>query len=80
MKQLKVIENIFRDVLDNSDLLITENSTPLTVDGWDSIANVNILVAIEAEFRIKFTVDEIQDIQSVGDYLKFVSAKTSVKG
>ena len=80
MSQLKVIENIFRDVLDNSKLAISEDSTPLTVEGWDSIANVNILVAIEGEFRIKFNVDEIQSIQSVGDYINLVNRKMSAKG
>ena len=80
MSQLKVIENIFRDVLDNSKLAISEDSTPLTFEGWDSIANVNILVAIEGEFRIKFNVDEIQSIQSVGDYINLVNRKMSAKG
>ena len=53
------IIEIFEDILDLEKGIINLQSTPLEIDQWDSVATVNIIVALEEEFRIKFKLEDI---------------------
>jgi len=69
------IQGIFRDILDDSSLCIDRQSSPDTIAGWDSIVNVNIIIAVEEEFGVKFSVDELQLVKSVGNILELLEKK-----
>lgn len=58
---------VFRDVFDNDSLVLSPRMTARDVDGWDSLANIRLLLAIEREFGIKFDVGEFQEYRNVGD-------------
>ena len=44
------------------------------IDQWDSVATVNIIVALEEEFRIKFKLEDIQTLETVQDFVDLVQA------
>lgn len=69
----KIIE-IFQDILDIKKEKINLKSTSADIDQWDSIATVNIIIAIEDEFGIKFKLEDIQKINTVEDFVKLVKA------
>jgi len=56
---------IFRDVLDQPDLVLESKTSASTVDGWDSLAHVNLVVAIEKKYRVKFALGELQALTSL---------------
>jgi len=58
---------IFRDVFDDDRIALTPEMTARDVDGWDSVANIRLMVTIEDEFRIKFEIGDFQDFRNVGD-------------
>ena len=60
---LAKVNEVIRDVLDNEDLVITEETEALDVDGWDSLAHITIVATIEDEFDIKFAIslDELDN-------------------
>lgn len=58
---------VFQDVFDQSDISLTPKTTANDVDGWDSIAHIRLMIAIEGEFSIKFDVGEFQEYRNVGD-------------
>ena len=66
------VQEIFRDVLDNDDLILNESHTPNQVENWDSIANVDILMGVEGEFGVKFPLEKIQKIQKVSDIINLL--------
>ena len=61
---------IFRDVLENDDIELTESTVAADVPEWDSLNHIYLVVAIEKQFKIKFTTHQIQSWQCVGDVLK----------
>tara|TARA_B100000029_G_scaffold457039_1_gene485485 strand:- start:656 stop:895 length:240 start_codon:yes stop_codon:yes gene_type:complete len=69
---IEVIQNIFRDILNNRDLLVSNESKPSDIEGWDSLANINIIVALEEQFKIKLGLDEITNVNSVKDLVSIV--------
>ena len=61
---------IFRDVLENDDIELSESTVAADVPEWDSLNHIYLVVAIEKQFKIKFTTHQIQGWQCVGDVLK----------
>lgn len=68
-KALRTIEDIFREQFFDEHLCVTENTTPEDIDEWDSLAQVNLLAAIEEAFNIRFTADDMAVIDSVAALL-----------
>ncbi len=68
-KILKTIQQILEEVLDVENLNITEYTTAKDVEDWDSIVHVEIIVAIEEYFSIKFRNDEIVRFKNIGDII-----------
>jgi acyl carrier protein len=58
---------VFRDVFDNDRIVLEPRMTARDVDGWDSVANIRLMLSIESEFRIKFDVGEFQEFRNVED-------------
>jgi acyl carrier protein len=60
---------IFRDVLENDEIELTESTVAADIAEWDSLNHIYLVVAIEKQFKIKFTTHQIQSWQCVGDVL-----------
>jgi acyl carrier protein len=70
------IESIFQDVFDEPGLKITAETTASDVPGWDSLTNINLIFAIEREFKIKFALGEIQELKNVGEMFTLIRKKS----
>ena len=71
----EALQEIFRQVFD-TDILLSDDLTPSVVDGWDSLAHVTLIFAVEKRFGVKFTGNEIANAECVGDFIELVTAKT----
>ena len=60
-------QEIFRDVLDNDDVVLKYETTAADVEDWDSLSHIQIVVAIEKHFKVKFTTAEIREFKNVGE-------------
>jgi acyl carrier protein len=69
------LTNIFRDTFDREDMLINAETTQSDIDGWDSARQIDIILATEAEFGIRFTTAEAEQIEAVGDIVSLVQSK-----
>ncbi len=76
MTVLDRLTAIFRDEFEDSALVINDSTTANQIEKWDSLATINIIVASEWEFKIKFENLEIQSIRSVGDFLRIIKDRT----
>ncbi len=74
---LNEVENIFRDILDEESLNLTRDTTANDVDGWDSLTHIQLIVAIEKHFKVKFSSKEILSWKNVGELLDSLIAKSS---
>jgi acyl carrier protein len=66
---LAKLNPIFGDVFDDDRIVLSLATTARDIDGWDSVANIRLMVTIEGEFRIKFDVGEFQEFRNVGDLI-----------
>ena len=70
---LDKVRQIIADITHNNVSSVTAKASSQNLDGWDSVAQINIIVAIEEEFRITFDPEEIHTLDSVEKIVNAVS-------
>ena len=73
---LQAVQDVFREVFSDEQLVIQPNTTAADIEDWDSFNHMNLIVTIEKRFRIKFSLSELQKLATVGDMLNLVEKKT----
>jgi acyl carrier protein len=68
---------IFREVLDNSELVLIDKLTAPDVEGWDSLNHVTLVMTLEEKFRVRFATREVMGWRNVGEMLDCLQAKLS---
>ena len=63
------LTEIFRDVMDNDEIVLEENTTAEDVEEWDSLAHVQLIEKIENVFGIKFSAKEMMSWDDVGEFV-----------
>jgi len=71
-KALDVATEIFRDVFDDESITISESTTAKDIEDWDSLEHINLVLALEDRFNLKFTMDEVVGMENVGDMINIV--------
>lgn len=74
-KYLNKVQVIFRDVLDNQDIVLSRETTADEIEEWDSLSHISLVVAIEKEFGIRFALGELQRLKNVGDMIDLIGRK-----
>ncbi|MHA6334664.1 acyl carrier protein [Qipengyuania sp. CAU 1752] len=69
---LATITAIIRDELDDETIVLTEQTRASEVDGWDSLAHIRIIVAIESEYGVRFATGDITSLKDVGGLITLV--------
>jgi acyl carrier protein len=69
------LQDIFRDVLNDPALELTDGTTAAELPGWDSLAHINVLFAIEETFGVRFRTEEFARLESIGDLKRTLAAK-----
>lgn len=69
------LERIFQSVFDRQDLAIKDEMTAGDIDGWDSLAQINLVVGAEDAFKIRFQTAEIKALKNVGEFKRLIAAK-----
>lgn len=72
---LKEINEIFINVLDDESIVIKPETTANDIDAWDSLNNIQLVVAIEKRFKVRFTTGDIYSWKNVGDMCKAITEK-----
>ena len=72
------VQNIFRDVFDDEDLIINYSTNSENIEEWDSLNHINLVLNIEKTFNIRFKVGEIQALKNVGEMIDLLEEKINV--
>jgi acyl carrier protein len=75
------VQDVFRNVFDDPQIVLCDDLTADDIPGWDSLTHINLVVAVEKRFKIKFATAEISKLkeegQNVGTFLALVGKKVS---
>ncbi|MBI0436061.1 acyl carrier protein [Roseomonas sp. KE0001] len=69
------LTEVFQDVFDDDGITLTPKTTAADVPGWDSQAHVNLVVAAEVRFGVRFRTAELESLHDVGDFVQLIARK-----
>ncbi|KFF08257.1 acyl carrier protein [Chryseobacterium luteum] len=72
---LSKLTKVFRDELDNEEIVLNTETTADDVEEWDSLSHIQLIVAVEKAFGIRFTSSEIQGWNNVGEMADSIDSK-----
>ena len=72
---LEKIQPIFFKVFGNKNIKIDYDSSPETIEQWDSLAQISMIVGIEKLMKIKFSVTELTNLKNVGEIIDLILTK-----
>ena len=75
MDNLKKINKIFNFIFDDDYLKITRKTSAKDIDEWDSLAQIKLISAIEKKFKIRFNIQEITNLNNVGEMVDLIDKK-----
>jgi acyl carrier protein len=69
------VQDIFREIFDEDDIVIEDKTSSDDIEEWDSLNHINLVSAIEVEFKIKFTLGELMTLKDVGAMVNLIVEK-----
>lgn len=74
---LKQVNAIFRDVFEDDNIIVNETTNADDILEWDSLAQIELIHAHEAYFKLKFGMRQILNMQNVGDMIDIIEDKVN---
>jgi acyl carrier protein len=68
---------IFRDVFNDDALVVSEGMTAADVPTWDSLSNINMIIAVEKAFGAKFSIKDVRNLKNVGELIALIKRKAA---
>ncbi len=69
------LQDVMRDVFDEEEIVIEDNTTADDIDAWDSLTHVQLIVAVEKAFGLKFSTVEVMKLKNVGEFILLIEKK-----
>lgn len=66
------LNNIFKEVFDDQSIEVNDSTTSNDIEDWDSLEHINLIVAIEDEFGMKFKMSEVTGVKNVGETVDII--------
>jgi acyl carrier protein len=73
--RLERLGDIFRDVFNDEDLVISRETSAKDVEEWDSVMHVSLIVNVEKAFGVRFSSSEVAKLQNVGELADLIELK-----
>lgn len=68
----EILNGVFQDVFDDEDITVNDATTANDIEDWDSLEHINLVVAVEKKFNIKFNMGEVNDFKNVGEMVDII--------
>jgi acyl carrier protein len=66
---------VFRDAFDDDALALRPETTAEDVEGWDSLRHIQLLVAVEKAFGMRFNTGEVANLANVGQMVELIAKR-----
>lgn len=72
------VQQVFRTLFDDEELVVRRETTASDVPNWDSMMHVSLMLAMEQEFRVRFTSSEVASMKNVGELIDLIARKSGI--
>lgn len=74
---MEEVTEIFHEVFDDEDIVLTEDTTAGDIEDWDSLMHITLITELENHFQIKFKLKEVTGMENVGGTIDLIEEKLS---
>lgn len=71
------LNEVFQDVFDDSTITVSDDTTAADIEDWDSLEHINLIVAVEKCFGIKFNMGEVTTMKNAGEMVDIILERKS---
>ena len=71
------LDEVFQDEFDDETLHVADATVADDIDGWDSLEHIDLIIAVERRFGIKFTMGEVNGMKNVGEMADIILRRMS---
>ena len=69
------LNEVFRDVFDDSSIVVDDSTTSKDIEDWDSLEHINLVGSVEQEFKMRFKMKEVSSMKNVGEMADIVAER-----
>ncbi|NBH85354.1 acyl carrier protein [bacterium C-53] len=69
------VQKIFQAVFDDDELMISDSTNSDDIEDWDSLEHINLIIAMEKRFQLKFDIKEVGKLKDVGEMIDLIERK-----
>jgi len=73
----KILTDIFRDIFEEDNLIVTDETTAGDIEAWDSLTHLSMISEVESKFRIRFKMKEITTMKNVGEMITIICERAN---
>lgn len=66
------LDEVFQDVFDDETIHVKPETTANDIEDWNSLEHINLVVAIETTFGIKFNMKEVTTMKNIGEMVDII--------
>ena len=70
------MQQVFREVFENDDLVLSDDMSQRTLAEWDSFAHIKLIIGLQEEFGVRFSTDEVADVGNVPGIRAIIEARS----
>lgn len=72
------LNDVFREVFDLDEVVITPDTVSDDIEDWDSLEHINLISAVESTFKMKFKMKEVSTMKNVGEMIDIIAERTKL--
>lgn len=69
------LNEVFKDVFDDEEINVAAETTADDIEDWDSLEHINLIVAVEKKFGMKFSMGEVTTMKNVGEMAEIIKSR-----
>lgn len=71
------LDEVFQEVFDDETIHVNSETTAEDIEDWDSLEHINLVVAIETKFGMKFNMSEVTSMKNVGEMVDIIAERAT---
>ena len=72
------LTDVFKDVFDLDDVVLTYDTTADDIEDWDSLEHINLISAVESTYKMKFKMKEVSTMKNLGEMVSIIEERTKL--
>ena len=73
------LQSVFREIFDDYSIVIFDEMTANDIEEWDSLMHIQLLLTIEKRFNVTFKIEDVMEIQNVGQFVDYLTEEVGSK-